>query len=363
MVSERVKLHIALTFLQFCHAGNHIFLRIALNTGVSKLVFPVYRNITAFILLAPLAYFTEKKDRPQITSYCLIQFFLLGLVGITMKEGFYLLGLDNTSPTFASAMQNSVPALTFLMAVILRYESLQINRINGMAKVLGVFASVGGASIITLYKGPTIYAPHLALNQGQIFLSVFEDANGKNLNLGGILLFGHCLCWSGWIVMQAFVLKKYSAQLTVSAFTCFFGIVQFGTIATFLEKDPKAWQLNSIEEAYSILYSGLVISGLAAAIQIWTISKGGPVLASIYLPLQTLLVALIASIAFGEEFFLGGIIGAFLIISGLYLVVWGRSQETKSDEEFIVPNEPENHLKENIYNSSLIQPLIPVHNS
>lgn len=39
---------------------------------------------------------------------------------ITMKEGFYLLGLDNTSPTFASAMQNSVPALTFLMAVILR---------------------------------------------------------------------------------------------------------------------------------------------------------------------------------------------------------------------------------------------------
>lgn len=30
------------------------------------------------------------------------------------------MGLDNTSPTFASAMQNSVPALTFLMAVILK---------------------------------------------------------------------------------------------------------------------------------------------------------------------------------------------------------------------------------------------------
>jgi hypothetical protein len=124
-----------------------------------------------------------------------------------------------------------------------------------MAKVLGVIASVGGASIITLYKGPTIYAQNLELHKREIFLSLFEDANGKNLSLGGILLFGHCLCWSGWIVMQAFVLKKYSAQLTVSAFTCFFGVVQFGTIAAFLERDPKAWKLNSIEEAYSILYS------------------------------------------------------------------------------------------------------------
>ncbi|PNY00301.1 auxin-induced protein 5ng4-like [Trifolium pratense] len=277
-----------------------------------------------------------------------------------MKEGFYLFGLDNTSPTFASAMQNSVPALTFLMAV---YESLHLNRINGIAKVFGVLASVGGASIITLYKGPTIYAPNLELHQRQFLLSLFEDANGKNLNLGGILLFGHCLCWSGWIVMQAFVLKKYSAQLTVSAFTCFFGVVQFGTIAAFLEKDPKSWKLNSIEEAYSILYSGLVISGMTAAIQIWTINKGGPVLASIYLPLQTILVALMAPIVFGEEFFLGGIIGAFLIISGLYLVVWGRSQETKFVEEFIISTEPENHLKEKSDGSSLIEPLIPVHNS
>lgn len=135
-----------------------------------------------------------------------------------------------------------------------RYESVHLNRRDGLAKVLGVLASVGGASVITLYKGPTIYAPHLAPHQEQL-LSLFGDATGKDWNLGGIFLFGHCLCWSGWIVMQAFVLKKYSAPLTVSAFTCFFGIVQFVTIAAFFEKDPKAWQLNSSGETYSILYS------------------------------------------------------------------------------------------------------------
>lgn len=60
MMPQRANLHIALTFLQFCYAGNHIFLRIALDGGVSKLIFPVYRNITALVLLAPLAYFSEK---------------------------------------------------------------------------------------------------------------------------------------------------------------------------------------------------------------------------------------------------------------------------------------------------------------
>ncbi|CAL0331888.1 unnamed protein product [Lupinus luteus] len=362
VVPERAKLHIALTFLQFCHAGNHIFLRIALNTGISKFVLPVYRNITALVLLGPLAYFSEKKDRPSVTSYCVIQFFLLGLVGITLKEGFYLVGLENTSPTFASAMQNSVPALTFLMAALLRYESVYLNRIDGVAKVLGVIATVGGATVITLYKGPTIYTPNLSLHEKQ-FLPVLGDAEEKNWNLGCICLFGHCLSWSGWIVMQAFVLKKYPASLTVTAFTCFFGVVQFMTIAAFFVKDSKAWLLNSTSEIYSILYSGVVISALAAAIQIWTISKGGPVFASIYLPLQTLIVALMAPFLLGEEFFLGGVIGAFLIISGLYLVVWGKSEETKFAKEVIVLIDPKNHPEEKCSSSSLIHPLIPTQKS
>jgi len=123
-----------------------------------------------------------------------------------------------------------------------------------VAKVLGVLASVGGATIITLYKGPVIYTPHLTFHHEQ-YLSMLRDTPEKNWNLGGIYLFGHSLCWSGWIVMQAFVLNKYSAPLTVSAFTCFFGVVQFLTIAAFFEKDSKAWQFNSSGEIYSVLFS------------------------------------------------------------------------------------------------------------
>ncbi|XP_054825015.1 protein WALLS ARE THIN 1-like [Prosopis cineraria] len=358
MVLERAKLHIILTFLQFCHAGNHFFLRLALNMGVSKLVLPVYRNIIALILLGPLAYFSEKNQRPLITISCVIRFSLLGLVGITMKEGFYLVGLENTSPTFASAMQNSVPALTFLMAVILRFESVRLNRVSGVAKVLGVIASVAGASVITLFKGPIIYNPRSALHQ-KYLLPLLVGGHGKSWTLGCIGLIGHCLSWSGWIVMQASVLKKFPAPLSVSASTCFFGIMQFLMLAASFEHDSESWHLNSSDELYSLLYAGVVVSALAAALQIWAIGKGGPVFTSVYQPVQTIIVGLITSFALGEEFFLGGILGASLIIFGLYLVVWGKSEEAKPGKEVTVPLASEKHVEENFENSSLVQPLIP----
>ncbi|KAK3424866.1 hypothetical protein EUGRSUZ_F01611 [Eucalyptus grandis] len=156
---ERVQLHLAMLALQFGYAGFHVVSRAALNMGISKIVFIVYRNVIAFLLLAPFAYFLEKKERPAITLNFLVQFFLLALVGITANQGFYLLGLDNTSPTFASAIQNSVPAITFLMAAVLRIEKVRLDRKDGIAKILGTAFCVIGASVITLYKGPVIYNP------------------------------------------------------------------------------------------------------------------------------------------------------------------------------------------------------------
>lgn len=43
---------------------------------------------------------------------------------ITLNQGSYIFGLDNTSPAFASAVENAVPAVTFLMAALLRQVKL-----------------------------------------------------------------------------------------------------------------------------------------------------------------------------------------------------------------------------------------------
>ncbi|AQK51577.1 Protein WALLS ARE THIN 1 [Zea mays] len=263
---EKAQLHVAMLALQFGYAGFHVVSRLALNMGISKLVFPVYRNIIALCLLVPFAYFLEKKDRPQLTLNFVVQFFFLALCGITANQGFYLLGLDNTSPTFASAIQNSVPAITFAMAAALRIEKVRLDRRDGVAKVAGTLACVAGASVITLYKGPTIFGPG---GGGGLELASTSKAvaGDKNWTLGCVYLIGHCLSWSGWLVLQAPVLKKYPARLSVTSYTCFFGVIQFLIIAAFMERDADAWKFHSGSELFTM----------------------------------------------GEKFYLGGIIGAVLI--------------------------------------------------
>lgn len=70
-----------------------------------------------------------------------------------------------------------------------------------MAKVLGTIASVGGATVITLYKGPPLL--HLQMDQIQgDTLEVDQSTKVQNWTWGCIYLLGHCLSWAGWIVFQ-----------------------------------------------------------------------------------------------------------------------------------------------------------------
>ncbi|CAL0322368.1 unnamed protein product [Lupinus luteus] len=322
-VPERFQLHLAMLLTQFCFAGFHVLSRNALNMGISKLVFPVYRNLVALVLLAPFAYFLEKKQRPAMTLSFLGQFFLIALLGI---------------------------------------EQVSLKRKDGVAKVVGTILCVAGATVITLYKGPTIYSPTRPLNNSiirTITTQVFDvgsvsvvDAKAKNWVLGCFYLIGHCLSWAGWLVFQTPLLQKFPARLSVSSYTFFFGLLQFFIIALIFERDAKAWGFHSVQEVVAILYGGAVISGIGFTVQLWCIDRGGPVFVAMFQPVQTFVVALFGSLALGEEFHLGGIIGAVLVVVGLYLVLWGKSEEKKFTMEQLA-------IAESHAEASLTQTLLP----
>lgn len=115
----------------------------------------------------------------------------------------------------------------------------------------------------------------------------------------------------------------------------------------------------------NICMQGFIASGVAFAVQIWCIDRGGPVFVAVYQPVQTLVVAIMASLTLGEKFYLGGIIGAALIITGLYLVLWGKSEERSrigkeaAAASAVSSGSGEREVRSAKLASSITQPLLP----
>lgn len=61
-------------------------------------------------------------------------------------------------------------------------------------------------------------------------------------------------------ILQGPVLRKYPARLSVTSFTCFFGMIQFLAIAAFVETDRDHWKIQSGGELLTILYAVIFLN-------------------------------------------------------------------------------------------------------
>lgn len=159
----------------------------------------------------------------------------------TLFHNFYFAGLDYTSATFASATSNPVPVVTFGMATAFRLEKVDIRSKHGQAKVVGTIICVGGAMIMTFYKGPVLIRLNRVLHNTWL--------------LGALMLFAGCLFWSGWLTFQAPVVKKYPAEISLTALTMLQGTLQCTVVALVFEPKASAWRLKWEIQLLSIIYS------------------------------------------------------------------------------------------------------------
>ncbi|CAN0839013.1 WAT1-related protein At4g28040 [Linum grandiflorum] len=100
-------------------------------------------------------------------------------------------------------------------------------------------------------------------------------------------------------------------------------------VTLFIErKDFSAWKLNSFFELGCCLYSGVSLA-LTFLGQAWCVGERGPVFPAIFDPLCTVITAIFATIFLHEQTYMGGLIGAVVVIMGLYLVLWGKAEDMK----------------------------------
>ncbi|KAK7393638.1 hypothetical protein VNO78_22196 [Psophocarpus tetragonolobus] len=320
---ERAKPFIAVVSLQFGYAIMDVLTKAAMNKGMSNYVFVVYRHAVAFFVMAPLAFFFDKKVRPKMTLSIFMKIVVLSLLEPVIDQNLYFLGMKYTTATFAVTMTNILPAITFIFACILRLEKIKIRSIHSQAKVVGTLATVSGAMIMTLLKGPVLFGSHINNDHGQ-----HNGTNMQHTITGFVMITIGCFSWACFVILQAITLKTYPATISLSAWICLMGTIEGAAVAMVMERgNPSAWSIKLDMRLLCAVYTGITCSGVGYYLQGVVMKSRGPVFVTAFSPLCMVIVAVMSYFILAEQVFLGRMIGAVIICLGLYVVVWGKSKD------------------------------------
>ncbi|XP_049403378.1 WAT1-related protein At1g09380-like isoform X2 [Solanum stenotomum] len=268
-----------MVIVQVAYAGMVIISKLVMDGGMNAFVQSAYRPIFATISIAPFAFFLERKTRPKMTRSILFQIFLCSIFGITANQNIYFIGLKNSTPTIVSAIDNLIPAFTFIIAVPLGIEKLGLRSIAGQTKFWGTIICVGGAMLLSLYHGKVVI--------GQLGFhwkyaeNTSKDVNSANSNffLGPFLLILSSLTYAIWLIIQ-------------------------GAMAT----------------SFTYFLSS------------WCIEKKGPLYVSMFNPLFLVISAFLSWILLREKLYLGVVVGSIIVVAGMYGFLWGKKMETNAED-------------------------------
>ncbi|RDX60430.1 WAT1-related protein, partial [Mucuna pruriens] len=312
--------------LQFGMAGTFIAMKNCLDHGMGRFVLSFYRNVFAAFALAPFALIFERNVRPKMTMSVFLQILALGLLEPLVDQSFTSLGMQYTSASFASAIMNAVPSITFVLAVILSLERVKLNELRSEAKVIGTLVTFGGALLMTLYKGPKMNLLNHRNTSHEKDESHSHEGH-KHWVTGTLFLCLGCLAWSSFYILQSVTVKRYPAELSLSCLICFAGALQNAVVALIADHNPHAWAIGFDYRFYGPLYAGIMSSGITYYVQGLVMKSRGPVFMTSFNPLLMIIVATLGSFLLGEQLYLGSIIGSIIIVVGLYLVVWGKAKD------------------------------------
>ncbi|KAG2608897.1 WAT1-related protein At3g30340-like [Panicum virgatum] len=319
---------IAMLFFDLISAVTTALIKKALQEGLDRLVLITLRQLVATVFLAPIAYFKERSTRPKLTLEILVYLFFSAAFGAALSQYTFFYGLQYTTATFAITFTNMAPVLTFLIAVLLRVESLNMKNKAGAAKIIGTLMSFAGVMLLTLYKGVALThqaepseSPDHAAESGK-----------KSWTLGTVALLANCLCFSFWLLLQSKLTKKYPALYSSTAYMFLISSLQGGGLTVAIQRRASVWVLTRPLEIVTVLYTGILGSGVGYVVMTWCVEKRGPVFTSAFIPIIQIMVAMIDFFFLHENLYLGSVLGSILMILGLYILLWGKKRDASASE-------------------------------
>ncbi|XP_059292223.1 WAT1-related protein At1g25270-like [Lycium ferocissimum] len=318
---------IMMVFIQIANAGMSLLYKLASNNGMSLRVLIAYRFLFAAATVVPLALYFDRQSRPKLTWMVMLLAFLCALFGGSMAQNLFAASLVLTSATFATAVINLIPGITFVVAILFRLEKLGLKTRAGQAKVLGTLIGIGGAMLLTFYKGLEIQTWSIKVDfKGHMAASQQHQKPYAHI-LGPILAICSCFSTALSLIFQAKMSKLYPCHFSSTALISIMGALQAGVFALSTERDWNQWKLGWNLRLLIVTYAGVVASGMAIICLMFCVRMRGPLFVSIFTPLMLVCVAIAGSLFLNEKLHLGSVLGAAIIVCGLYTVLWGKNQE------------------------------------
>ncbi|XVF14135.1 hypothetical protein REPUB_Repub09cG0031300 [Reevesia pubescens] len=346
---------IAMVAVEFSNVVVNILFKAASSKGLSYYAFLAYCFGLSTLVLLPLIFFLISKtgfpplEFPLISRLC-----LLGLVGFSGQLCVYK-GLELGSPTLSSAISSLIPAFTFILAVFFRMEKVELRSSSTGAKIIGTIASISGASVVVLYKGPKVlFSSHWISSSLLLFQPPLESSQ-SNWVIGGLLLSMGYLFNSFWYIIQSQIMKIYPEEIIVTFINNLSVAILLVPVCLLAESNMSSWRLEPSIVAACVLYSGIFALCFSNGVHTWGVRLKGPVYVATFRPLSIVIAAVMSVIFLGDALYLGSVIGALILSAGLYAVLWGKAKEddmTCDDPSSSSPG----HL------SSSKVPLLPSHN-
>ncbi|XP_031259819.1 WAT1-related protein At1g09380-like [Pistacia vera] len=233
----RLKPAFFMVVVQVAYAVVNVLYKLAANDGMSLSVIVAYRFIFATVFTVPLALILERNSRPKLTWTILFQAFLCSLIGGSLHQHLYLTGLAFTTATFATAMNNLIPAITFFLAFSSGLEKVGIRTLAGKAKVLGTFIGIGGAMLLTFYKGVEIKI--WSTNINILHHAATQHTESNKFLFGCLLVLASCFTYASWLIIQAKMSEQYPCHYSTTALVSLMAAIESVVFALFRETDWK----------------------------------------------------------------------------------------------------------------------------
>ena len=288
---HNIKAYIMLTCASLFWAGNFMVGKYAFMTEIPPLSLVFYRWSLVWIILLPFTYKEIIKYKDTILDNLPLLFFL-GLTSVGLFNSFTYLSLIYTQVINSSLFNTAIPAIIILLCFLFKVEKTNKFQLSGL------FISVCGIlAIIT------------KLNL-DILLSL-------NFNKGDLIMIGGALTWG--IYSTLLKRKKFSLPLlTLVHIVCTFGLV-----SVFPQFLYELWNGQVIKFDINLFYL-LIFLALFPSIgsyYCWAgaVSIIGANRAGIFLSLIPLFSTIMAIALYNEKFQFFHLIGAILILLGLYL--------------------------------------------